>query len=137
MRTGNNASAVVTKSGRLFLMGIVNNTNNKECNMYPKEVPALMQGQCKVDSVSLGVSCIYVLSEGEVYAWGVSQAGVMGFADTKTSAAPKEVDLRGLEPVKLSCGYLHTCILVKDKTAVVKSQIAKSAGNSNSSSSKG
>ena len=84
---------------------------------------------CKIQCVSLGVSCIYVLSEGEVFAWGVSQAGVMGFADSKTSAPPKELDLRGLQAVGVSCGYLHTCIVVADKPAERKPQDKKEAGN--------
>ena len=83
--------------------------------MYPKPVDDLIGFRTR--SASGGANSVFVANEDNtLVAWGVPVAGKFGFEGSiKSSVNPKFVtDLTGLEPLQVSCGYGHVCVLVAE-----------------------
>ena len=85
-----------------------------ESTTYPKQVPDL-QG-FKVHSITGGNNVVIVVADDNVVAWGVPVAGKLGLeGGGKSSIPPKFVsDLNKLQPIQVSCGYGHVCVLVSN-----------------------
>ena len=79
----------------------------------------------KVHSIAGGNNVVTVIADDNVVAWGVPVAGKLGLeGGGKSSIPPKFVsDLNKLQPIQVSCGYAHVCVLVSNAasyTAVLK-----------------
>ena len=70
----------------------------------------------KVHSIAGGNNVVTVVADDNVVAWGVPVAGKLGLeGGGKSSIPPKFVsDLNKLQPIQVSCGYGHVCVLVSN-----------------------
>jgi alpha-tubulin suppressor-like RCC1 family protein len=70
----------------------------------------------KVKSISCGSNHSMMLTEsGHVYSWGDNLYGQLGMKiQVKSSNIPKQIKLRGVKIVKISCGSNHSLLLSSD-----------------------
>ncbi len=118
VRCGNEHTLVLTNNNEVFGWG--RNKFGQVGNGSFDDVLVPIQVNKFLDEKVKGISCgshhsMMLTESGHVYSWGYDFHGQLGLKiQVKSSNIPKQIKLRGVKIVKISCGSSHSLLLSSD-----------------------